>query len=205
VLISHGHADHFDRASLRALPGDPLLVVPGGLGVSARRTGRRVHEVAVNERLEIGGIRVIAVPARHRRWPLHPGAKPLGFLVSGSRGVYFAGDTALFPAMDRLAGHVDVALLPIGRWGPGVGPVRLTPQTAVEAASLVEARLVVPIHWGTFYLPGFRTGRGGWGSPDAGEAFAAEAADRSPSLEVRVLRPGEATHVDAGHGTGRSG
>ena len=195
VLVSHGHPDHYDRGSLRSLPGDPLLVVPGGLGASARLTGRRVHEVAVNEPLEIGGIRVIPVPARHWRWPIHPDVRPLGFLISGSTSVYFAGDTALFPTMDRLAGHVEVALLPVGRWGSGRGPVRLTPRTAVDAARLVGARLAIPIHWGTFYLPGFRTGRRSWGSPDAGDAFAAEAADRYPDLEVRVLRPGDMTEV----------
>ena len=32
VLISHAHPDHFDRASLGRLAGDPLLVVPRGLG-----------------------------------------------------------------------------------------------------------------------------------------------------------------------------
>jgi len=32
VFISHGHLDHLDLDSLRALPGQPVLVVPAGLG-----------------------------------------------------------------------------------------------------------------------------------------------------------------------------
>ncbi len=113
-------------------------------------------------------------------------------------GVYFAGDTALFPEMARLAGHVDVALLPVGRWGPPRGPARLSPTTAVEAATLVGASIAIPIHWGTLYVPGFAAGRWGWGSLDAGDAFATEAADRTPDLDVRVLRPGESTDVHPG-------
>jgi L-ascorbate metabolism protein UlaG (beta-lactamase superfamily) len=199
VLISHSHPDHFHGASLRAIPGHPLILVPHGLGRSASRHGHEVREVTTNDRIEIGAVRVTAVPARHGRWPRHRDARPLGFLIEGSTRLYFAGDTALYEGMARLAGHVDVALLPVGRWGPPHGPARLSPSTAVDAARLVGADIAVPIHWGTLVLPGFATGRWGWGSLDAGDAFAREAADRAPALEVRVLRPGDSTDVGPGH------
>jgi L-ascorbate metabolism protein UlaG (beta-lactamase superfamily) len=202
ILISHGHPDHFDRRSVRSVRGDPLVIVPRGLGSSADRTGRRVREVTVNDRLAIGDVRIVAVPARHGRGPRHPAARPIGFLIEGSQSVYFAGDTALQPGMRRLAGHVDVALLPVGRWGPPLGPARLSPTTAVDAATLVGARYAVPIHWGTLYLPGFAAGRWGWGSFDAGDAFALEAAERAPELDVRVLRPGDSTELEP-EGSGR--
>ncbi len=195
VLISHGHPDHFHRSSIRSVHGHPLVVVPEGLGRRTPGRGGRVREVNVGDRLEIGGVRVTAVSARHARWALHPGSRPIGYLLEGSSGVYFAGDTALHPAMARLAGRVNVALLPVGRWGPPHGPTRLTPASAVDAAALVGAGMAIPIHWGTLHLPGFATGRWGWGSLDAGDAFAAEAAERAPGLDVRVLRPGEATDI----------
>jgi L-ascorbate metabolism protein UlaG (beta-lactamase superfamily) len=94
---------------------------------------------------------------------------------------------------------VDVALLPVGRWGSQRGPERLSPSTAVEAAGLVGADIAVPIHWGTLYVPGFAAGRWGWGSLDAGDVFAREAADRAPDLDVRVLRPGQSTEIDPEH------
>lgn len=200
VLISHGHPDHFHGPSLRVIPGAPLLVVPRGLGSAASRGGREsreIREVAANDRVDIGPVRITAVPARHRRWPRQRSARPLGFLIEGSTRVYFAGDTALYPAMAGLAGHVDVALLPVGRWGPPRGPARLDPSTAVEAAALVGADVAIPIHWGTFYMPGFAGGRWGWGSLAAGDAFATKAAERTPELDVRVLRPGESTDIEA--------
>ena len=195
VLVSHAHPDHFDRASLRVVPGGPLAIVPPGLGRSAARAGLPTHELAVDDQIEIGGVRVTAVPARHGRWPLARAIRPMGFLVEGSRSVYFAGDTALFPGMAQLAGRVDVALLPVGRWGPPSGPDRLTPGSAVDAATLVGARIAVPIHWGTLYLPGFRAGRWGWGSMGAGEAFEREA-ERARGLDVVVLQPGEGRGIE---------
>ena len=198
VLISHGHPDHFNGASLRAVPGAPVLVVPQGLGPDASRGGHEVREVSANDRVEVGSVRVIAVPARHGRWPRQRSVRPLGFLIEGSMRVYFAGDTALYPAMAGLAGRVDVALLPVGRWGPPRGPARLDPSTAVDAAALGGAGVAIPIHWGTLYMPGFAAGRWGWGSLDAGDAFATEAAKRTPDLDVRVLRPGESIDVEPG-------
>ncbi len=41
VFISHGHLDHLDLASLRALPGQPALIVPVGLGRVVARAARR--------------------------------------------------------------------------------------------------------------------------------------------------------------------
>jgi L-ascorbate metabolism protein UlaG (beta-lactamase superfamily) len=153
------------------------------------------REVHANDRVDVGPVRITAVPARHRRWLRQRHARPIGFLIEGSTRVYFAGDTALYPGMAGLAGHVDVALLPVGRWGPPRGPARLDPSTAVDAAALVGADVAIPIHWGTLYLPGFAAGRWGWGSLGAGDAFATEAAERTPDLDVRVLQPGETTEV----------
>jgi L-ascorbate metabolism protein UlaG (beta-lactamase superfamily) len=195
IVVSHAHPDHFHRASLRAIRGEPLVVVPRGMGARATRAGLRVREVTVNDSVDIGSVRVTAVPARHARWPLHPESRPLGYLIEGSTGIYFAGDTALHHGMARLAGRVDVALLPVGRWGPPRGPARLSPETAVEAAKRVGARTVIPIHWGTLYLPGFGAGRWGWGSFNAGDAFATEAARRAPEIDVHVLRPGQTTDI----------
>ena len=201
ILISHGHPDHFNGASLRALAGAPAVVVPRGMGPHASRLARDVRdvrEIRVNERVDFGPVRVTAVPARHRRWLRHRDARPIGYLIEGSKRVYFAGDTALYPGMAGLAGRVDVALLPVGRWGAPRGPDRLGPETAVEAATLVGARVAIPIHWGTLYIPGFAAGRWGWGSLDAGDAFATEASRQAPDLDVRVLRPGESTDLDLG-------
>jgi len=197
VLLSHAHPDHFDRAFLRRLDGDPLLVVPTGLGRVVRRMGFEARELAAGERTSVGGVEVTAVPARHGRWPRHPAATTLGYLVEGSPSVYFAGDTSAFSGLRALAGRVDVALLPIGSWGPHSAPWHLGPRGAARLADAIGARIVVPIHWGTLYPAGLARV---WGGPlDAPAArFRTACADLAPAAEVRVLAPGEGTTVDQG-------
>ncbi len=69
--------------------------------------------------------------------------------------VWFAGDTGLFGAMARI-GPIDVALVPVGGWGPTLGPTHLDPARAVEAVRRVAAHDAVPIHYGTFWPTGLR-------------------------------------------------
>jgi L-ascorbate metabolism protein UlaG (beta-lactamase superfamily) len=193
VFISHGHRDHLDLASLRALPGRPTLVVPAGLGPVVGRVARGgVHEMRAGDRLDIGALTLEAVPAAHGRrrslFTIAEGA--LGALIVGSSSVYFAGDTSLFAAMRELAGRVDVALLPVGGWGPRLGRGHLDPRRAAEAVARIEPAIAVPIHWATLYPFGLRRlARRRFEEP--GGAFRAAVATRAPDVEVRVLQPGQ--------------
>jgi len=64
VFISHGHLDHLDLASLRALPGHPELIVPAGLGHVVAKVARGVvHEMRVGDRLQVGDLTLEAVHA----------------------------------------------------------------------------------------------------------------------------------------------
>ena len=106
VFISHGHWDHLDMASLKALPGDPALIVPVGLGrVVARATRGAVHEMRAGDRLQVGQLTLEVVHAEHsgRRSAFTTAESALGVLIIGSTSVYFAGDTDLFPGMERLS------------------------------------------------------------------------------------------------------
>ena len=195
VLVSHAHPDHFDARSIRRLGGSAPLIVPVGLGAAAGRLGRPIEELPVGHSIQVGDVRVTAVPALHLRWPLRPRALTIGFLIEGSSGIYFAGDTTFFSSMANLAGRVDVALLPVGRWGPHPGPDRLGPASAARAAVAVGAHVAIPIHWGTFYPAGFWRI---WPRPlrEPAARFAAELAD-TDEVEVRVLEPGEVTDIAA--------
>lgn len=195
VLLSHAHPDHFDRASLRRLQGDPLLIVPTGLGKVVERMGFAARELAADERTEVGGVGIVATPARHGRWPRHPGATTLGYLVEGPPSVYFAGDTSAFAELGALAGRVDVALLPIGSWGPHAAPWHLGPRGAARLADSIRARVVVPIHWGTLYPAGLaRVWRGRQDVPAA--RFRTACAALAPTTELRVLGLGERTTIE---------
>ena len=83
------------------------------------------------------------------RGPFGIRAPSLGFLVSGTRRVYFAGDTDVFDDMALLADDLDVALLPVAGWGPTVPAGHMDAARAAEALRLLQPRIAIPIHWGT--------------------------------------------------------
>jgi len=199
IVVSHAHPDHFDRASLKAVAGDPLVIVPRGLGGAVRRSGLRAREVVAGETVAIApGWTVLAVPARHWRSPAAPRAASIGYLIEGPgrSGIYFAGDTARFAAMAELADRVDIALLPVGSWGPHLSPGHLSPRSAAEAARDLRARFAVPIHWGTLY-PAKLERLLGARLREPAARFEAWAKRLAPAVEVRSLAPGESTVIPA--------
>jgi L-ascorbate metabolism protein UlaG (beta-lactamase superfamily) len=201
VVISHLHADHLHLPSLRRLGGSMPILAPRGaralLDTARGDLGDRCVELAPGETMQIGALRIEAVPAEHdgRRhpWSRHQGPA-LGYVLHGSGRTYFAGDTDLHPAMAEL-GPVDLALLPVGGWGPTLGHGHLDPGRAVEAAERCGARTVVPIHWGTLWPIGLDRVR-----PDRfsgpGPAFAAAMRTRGAAAAVSVLDPGQELQVD---------
>ena len=155
VLISHLHWDHLDVPSLRDLGRMTPMIVPVGAGAWMAGIGfRDVRELAVGDSVDVGGVIVRGVPAVHSgyRPPLGPTGTPLGFVIRGTRSIYFAGDTDLFDAMGELGEPIDIALLPVWGWGPTLGRgLHLDPLRAAQALRLIRPRAAVPIHWGTYW------------------------------------------------------
>ena len=195
ILLSHGHWDHLDLPSLRGLGRSLRLVVPRGLGRALRREFDDVVELEVGERVRIGKLEVEATLAEHEgsRGPFGPRVATIGFAVLGSRRLLFFGDTDLFPELDGLVERLDVVFVPIWGWGPSLGRgAHLDPERAAEAVRRLRPRVAIPVHWGTFRP--FQVRRRDFLTEPAA-AFAAAAARVAPEVEVRVLRPGEATHL----------
>jgi L-ascorbate metabolism protein UlaG (beta-lactamase superfamily) len=192
ALISHAHWDHLDPRSLSRISRGLRCVVPRGAGRLLRRHFfRNIVELDVGGSVEIGGVTVTATPADHDagRGPLGVRAPALGYVVSGSKRVYFAGDTDLFAGMAELA-PLDVALVPVTGWGPRLPPGHLDARRAAEALRLLEPRVAVPIHWGT-YTPLTMRRAGPAAEREPAEEFERLASELAPVVDVRVLAPGE--------------
>jgi L-ascorbate metabolism protein UlaG (beta-lactamase superfamily) len=200
ILISHLHHDHLDLPSLRLVSGQPTIVAPRGSADLLRRNHhRRVVELVAGESTRIGDLTIEAIRADHpgQRPPFGPTAPALGYLLTTDRKrLYFAGDTEVFKAMRRLD-RPDIALLPVGGWGPTHGPGHMDPGEAAEATRLIRPRVVVPMHWGTFWPRGL-----GFMTPErrhgAAALFRRHAAELTPDAAVRIALPGE--HVRLGRG-----
>jgi L-ascorbate metabolism protein UlaG (beta-lactamase superfamily) len=179
VLLSHSHWDHLDLGSLLMLGPDVPLVVPQGMGRRLRARGFS----------GIGGLGIETIPALHRGFgpPIGPTELAVGFLIHGSRSVYFAGDTALFEGMRALDRGLDLALIPVWGWGPRARPSdHLDPRGAAQAVELIRPRIAVPIHWGTLHPIGMR-----WVRPntriDPPHAFARYVGELVPATQVHVV------------------
>ncbi|MGW2933035.1 MBL fold metallo-hydrolase [Streptomyces sp. NPDC001156] len=202
VLVSHLHADHLHVPSLaRLAPGTRLLLPRGALAQvpGLRRLGRlRLTEVVPGDRVPVGDLVVRVVPARHdgRRLPVGPHRSPaLGFVIEGTARTYFAGDTALFDTMAEAVGPVDVALLPVGGWGPYLGPGHLDAGRAAEALARLMPRSAVPVHYGTYWPIGMDAVRPHeFHAP--GQEFVRLAAQRAPEVAVHLLAHGESVRPE---------
>jgi L-ascorbate metabolism protein UlaG (beta-lactamase superfamily) len=194
VVISHLHWDHLDLPSLKQLRRDTPIVVPAGAGAWLSTHGfRDVRELSVGRSLWFGGVEIEAVPAVHSgfRPPRGPTAAALGYVLRGSRTVYFAGDTALFPAMTDVRGPLDLALVPVWGWGPTLGRgLHMDPEAAAEALTLLRPRAAMPIHWGTYWPHAMGRVRPELlVEPPA--AFAEYAAEHAPRVRVHLIEVGE--------------
>jgi L-ascorbate metabolism protein UlaG (beta-lactamase superfamily) len=105
---------------------------------------------------------------------------------------WYAGDTDLYDDMPGAIGRVDLALVPVGGWGPSLGEGHLDPVRAAEAVRRVGARRAVPVHFGTLWPIGMDWLRRELFLPP-GAAFAGLLAD--DPVRVDVLEPGQSTEV----------
>jgi L-ascorbate metabolism protein UlaG (beta-lactamase superfamily) len=168
VLLSHLHHDHADLPSLRRLRGVPVLTSPGNGSWLARHGLAGARLAGEGWRPIADDVQVRLVRADHDSRPMpHRPNHANGFLIrAGGVTVWFAGDTALYDGIAGLAelagGAVDVALVPIGGWGPRLSAGHLGPAEAAQACAWVGARHVVPMHYGTLYPRSWPRSLLGW-------------------------------------------
>jgi L-ascorbate metabolism protein UlaG (beta-lactamase superfamily) len=167
VLVTHAHFDHLHRPSLRAIVQNnlrvrgkaPVIVIPS-------HVTDLVSDLGFSEIIELdwwansrhSGLTVTHVPSQH--W----GARILkdshrgygGYVLrAGKHSVYHAGDTAYFEGFREIGRRLspELALLPIGAYNPETfRNVHTDPADATRAFLDLNARWMVPMHYGTFRL-----------------------------------------------------
>ena len=167
ILITHGHFDHVGDSVAIARATGANLVATGDLQAAlveyggfpkAQATGETDGNFGGELTLLGGDVKVAFIPAVHsstvtpppgmENMDQHFGGNPGGFLISVTNGpvIYVTGDTDEFSDMALIPKFhkVDVMLCCIGDHYT-MGPTR-----AADAVKLVNPKIVIPEHYGTF-------------------------------------------------------
>jgi len=160
ILVSHPHYDHLDVPSLRQLPKESSVIVPpgcrdliDGLGFS------RVVELKWGETFSANGLQVEAFRPMHwgRRSPFEDEERGYNsyLITKNGKTILFAGDTGYSKIFEEKGRGRDIAIafFPITAYNPGwFQQNHATPEDALKMFLESGAKLMVPIHWGTFIL-----------------------------------------------------
>ena len=164
VVISHDHYDHLDADTVERLERvhHPRFFVPLGLKEWLRDHGvRDVVELDWWQSAQLRGVTFTSTPAQHSSGRgLHDQNLRLWsswVLAGGGKKMWFAGDTGYTPSLKEIGkrlGPFDLAAIPIGGYSAWERrhPNHVNPEEALQLFEDVNARLMVPIHFGTFDL-----------------------------------------------------
>lgn len=183
ILITHGHFDHVQEAVSIAKKFQSQVACIFEISVWLGKKGvGNVTGMNKGGTVQLGDIRATMVNAYHSSGIIEDGGQVIyageaaGFVVEFENGfkIYHAGDTCVFGDMKLIADiyEPEVLLLPIG------GHYTMDPLQAAYACRLMNAKKVIPMHYGTF--PALT------GTPEKLAELT-----RDLGTEIIVMRPGE--------------
>ena len=165
ILLTHAHYDHFDKPSvLKLLANNPdtIIVAPAGFWryLKGHISREKCFELEWWESVMIGGLFITLTPSKHwSKRTLWDTNKALwgGYVIQDeTHCLYHSGDTAMGDHFKEIGEkfEIDEAFLPIGAYRPEaiMKYNHTNPPEALEACTLLGAKTLVPIHYGTFRL-----------------------------------------------------
>jgi L-ascorbate metabolism protein UlaG (beta-lactamase superfamily) len=144
LLVSHGHDDHFDPATLSKISKTVPIVICNAYQKKARKAGfQEIYSMREGKTCSLDSLRIKALPGKH-----------IGgistFLIKGKKeSIFFGGDSEASEELENALSeeNPDVCLMPIS--GGGIGLIKFH-MNSKEAACLVrssKAKFAIPIHY----------------------------------------------------------
>ena len=161
VLISHNHYDHLDRETVKKMiKKNAVFLVPLKLkdfliGLGAKE----VYELDWWESVRVGPLNYTFLPAQH--WSRRIGQKGGatlwgGWLIEGSKTVYFSGDSGYFRGFEEFGNRFDIdyAFIGAGAYEPRwfMHYSHLNVEEFFRAADELKAKISIPMHFGIITL-----------------------------------------------------
>ncbi len=154
ICITHGHFDHIHDAVPLAQKFSPEIVAIFETGTWLESKGvKNVRGMNKGGTQKVGDVSVTMTHAVHSCGIIDDGKIIYGGEAAGyvlgfgdGRSLYFSGDTNVFSDMQIIQElyRPELAFLPIG------DHFTMSPREAAHACKLLQARKVVPMHFGTF-------------------------------------------------------
>jgi len=162
VLISHDHYDHLDRKTIKELDKKTKkYIMPIGVDAHLIKWGINPNKIEVldwNQSTKYAGIKFSCTPAQHFSGRGLKSCNTLWcswVIQAPSAKLFFSGDSGYgphFKAIGEQHGPFDLALMECGQYNESFGDIHMMPEESVQAAIDIEAKLMLPIHWGAFAL-----------------------------------------------------
>ncbi|GAA5530048.1 MBL fold metallo-hydrolase [Herpetosiphon gulosus] len=164
VLLSHDHYDHLDKQTIRWLArGSMPFVTALGVGDHLERwgiTSSRIHELDWWEELHLAefGLTIAAVPAQHfsgRGLKRNSTLWASWVVMSQNSRIYVGCDSGMFAGFQDIGqryGPFELATLEMAQYDVAWPGVHMQPEEALQAAEMLQARTMLPVHWGAYCL-----------------------------------------------------
>jgi L-ascorbate metabolism protein UlaG (beta-lactamase superfamily) len=165
LMISHDHQDHCQEKSIRNIVDrNPNMEILTGLNMETllRLWSKNLSMQMAGWYQQYNtseGIEIYYLPSRHwSKRGLRDDNKRLwgAFVIrSKDKTIYFSGDSGYgshFSEVKNLFKKIDVAIIGIGAYKPEwfMHPNHVSPTDAVKAFHDLEAKIFIPMHYGTF-------------------------------------------------------
>ncbi|MBU0676169.1 MAG: MBL fold metallo-hydrolase [Proteobacteria bacterium] len=162
VLITHGHYDHLDLPSLKALPEGVHFITPLGYEkVMGELPPRFITTLDWFDEYPTSAGNITLLPCNHwtMRNPLEgPNCSLWGsYLIrTATQTIYISGDTAYFEGFREIGAmyDIDLAIINVGAYEPRwfMKNSHMNPVETVRAFQELGAKHLMVVHWGSFRL-----------------------------------------------------
>ncbi len=163
VIISHDHYDHLDYGSILKLKEKTEhFFTPLGVGVHLEKWGilpSQITELDWWQETEFKNLKLACTPSQHFSGrKLDNGQSTLWsswVIISPNEKLFFSGDGGYakhFKEIGKKYGEFDLALMECGQYNKMWADIHMMPEQTAQAGKDVQAKKIMPIHWGGFKL-----------------------------------------------------
>lgn len=167
VLLSHGHRDHCDSTTLKALAANNSFTLLTSLNTAGLVTdwvsGLKYQEAGWYQQYKLrdNKVRITYLPTQHWSnrylWDVNTRLWGSFMIEADGLNIYFGGDSGYckYPKqIGELFPNIDIAMIGVGAYHPAfmMEYAHTSPWKAVDAFHDLKAKTLIPMHYGTFDL-----------------------------------------------------